>query len=374
MSESERVSSSLAGIAAANMAARSERLIAAVDSAGADLMLVSDLTNVRYLTGFTGSNALVLIGPELRLFVTDSRYTEQALVEVESSYEQRTAAASMLAEVFGRVGAGSHRVAFEDTMSVAEHARLQESVPEGVELVPASGLVERLRQVKDVGEIELIAHAAQIADDALSALLSRGLEGRTERALALELEHDMRLRGAECPSFDTIVASGAHGALPHANPREVAIERGQLVTFDWGARYQGYCSDCTRTVAVGEPSAVAREAYEMVLGAQIKGVEAVRVGASGRDLDALVRDVIDAAGHAEHFGHGLGHGVGLEIHEAPNLSRRSTDTLAIGEVVTVEPGVYVPGEFGLRIEDQLVLGDGQNLLLTKLPKQLLLVD
>lgn len=365
-----------AGILAPDLKARTSRLLEALagQSGEPELMLVTDLANIRYLTGFTGSNAVLLIGPELRLFVTDSRYTEQAAAEVEPSYERLTATTNGVGEALERLGSGASRIGFEDTISVAEHKRLVDLAGEQVELVAVSGIVESLRRVKDAGEVALIARAAQIADDALSALLEAGLEGRTERALALQLEHDMRVRGAECPSFDSIIASGTHGALPHAVPRDVVVERGQLVTFDWGAQYQGYCSDCTRTVAVGEPSAHAREVYEIVLRSQLAGVGAVMPGIGGREVDGVSRSVIEDAGYGENFGHGTGHGVGLEIHEAPNLSRRSTDTLAVGEVVTIEPGIYVPGDCGVRIEDQIVIGQDQNLIVTSLPKELLIVE
>ncbi|HTW11984.1 MAG TPA: M24 family metallopeptidase, partial [Solirubrobacteraceae bacterium] len=259
-------------------------------------------------------------------------------------------------------------------VSVSQHARLRELLPEQVELVQTQGAVERLRLVKDDAEIERIAAAAKIADEAFEALLAGGLGGRTERELALALEHDMRLRGAEAPSFRSIIAAGPHGALPHAEPRDTAIQEGQLVVIDWGALYDGYCSDCTRTVAVGEVGAEAREAYELVLSAQLEGLDAVRAGANGQEIDRVVRDTIYSAGHSEHYGHGLGHGVGLEIHEAPTLTFRFADTLAAGNVVTVEPGVYLPGKFGIRIEDLVVVGEDGIRILTSIPKALRVVD
>jgi Xaa-Pro aminopeptidase len=355
---------------------RTDRLLERLPEAGADLMLVSDAVNVRYLTGFTGDNAIVVAGPDTRLFVTDSRYTEQAAEEVEPSFQQLTATEGLIASALPLLPQGSLRLGFEsERVSYAQYRQISVHMPERIELVPVVGLVEGLRRIKDAGEIELMAAAAKIADDALAALLAAGLEGHTERELAIALEHDVRLRGAEGPSFPSIVASGAHGALPHAVPRDVAVQRGELVTFDWGARYRGYCSDCTRTVAVGEPAAAAREAYELVLGSQLVGLEAVRSGASCREIDATVREIIYGAGHSEHFGHGLGHGVGLEIHEAPRLSRLSDDTLEVGDVVTVEPGVYLPGEFGLRIEDHVVVEpDGIRILTPGVPKRLLIVD
>ncbi|MDE3134635.1 MAG: aminopeptidase P family protein [Acidobacteriota bacterium] len=357
------------------MSTRAERLIAALDGAGVDLLLVSNLVNVRYLSGYTGSNGLVLIGPDTRVFLTDFRYTEQAEQEVDPEFERVTVALNLITDALDHLPDGALRVGYESaTVTVDEYERMRELFPERVELVALKGLVENMRLVKDEREIELIADATSIADAALEALLAGGLEGRTERELALALEHDMRLRGAESPSFDSIVAAGPHGALPHATPRDVRIEHGQLVVFDWGARYAGYCSDCTRTVAVGEPGPEAREAYELVLGAQQVGLDEVRAGGNGKEIDQAVRDIIYGAGHEGHYGHGLGHGVGLEIHEAPTLSFRAEDILQAGTVVTVEPGVYVPGRFGIRIEDLVVVGDDGVRILTSIPKALRIVE
>jgi Xaa-Pro aminopeptidase len=267
------------------------------------------------------------------------------------------------------------RLGFEsEHTSVARDATMRELLPERVQLVPVTQLVEQLRQIKDEHEIKLMSEATRIADDAFEALLAGGLKGRTERDLAVALEHEMRLRGASAPSFSSIVAAGPHGALPHAQPRDVAIKQGELVVIDWGAVFDGYCSDCTRTVAVGEIGDEAREAYELVRRAQLEGLDAVRAGGDGKAIDRVVRDIIDGAGHQEHYGHGLGHGVGLEIHEAPTLSLRSTSTLAVGNAVTVEPGVYLPGKFGIRIEDLAVVGADGIRILTSLPKALRVVD
>jgi Xaa-Pro aminopeptidase len=357
------------------MSTRAERLTSGLDGAGVDLMLVTNIVNVRYLTGFTGSNGLVLIGQTTRVFFTDFRYTEQAEQEVYPEFERVTAAQDLLVEVVAALPDGRHRVGFEsESTTVAAFERTRELFPERAELVPVKGLVEGMRIVKDEHEIKLIVAATKIADEAFEALIAGGLEGRTERELALTLEHDMRLRGASGPSFDSIVAAGSHGALPHAQPRDVKIENGQLVVIDWGAVWSGYCSDCTRTVAVGEPGPEAREAYELVLGAQLAGLEEVRAGGDGKEIDKAVRDIIYGAGHEGHYGHGLGHGVGLEIHEAPTLSVRSTDTLQAGSVVTVEPGVYIPGKFGIRIEDLVVVTEDGNRILTSIPKPLRVVD
>ena len=357
------------------MSTRAERLIGELDGAGIDLMVVTNLFNVRYLTGYTGSNGLALIGPNTRVFLTDFRYTEQAEAEVPPEFERVTVAQDLINDAIEFLPEGTLKVGYEsESTTVDALARAREVFPERADLVAVKGLVENMRLVKDEHEIELIAAASRIADDALEALLDAGIEGRTERDLALTLEHDMRLRGASSPSFDSIVAAGPHGALPHATPRDVKIERGQLVVFDWGALAGGYCSDCTRTVAVGEPGSEAREAYELVLGAQQVGLDEVRPGGNGKAIDKAVRDVIYGAGHEGHYGHGLGHGVGLEVHEAPTLSFRTDDTLQVGNVVTVEPGVYIPGKLGVRIEDLVVVTDGGVRILTSIPKALRIVD
>ena len=308
-----------------NLAARCTRLVEALAGPAVDLILVTDLVNVRYLTGYTGTNGLALIGPDTRVFVTDFRYVEQAAVEVDPSFDrvQTNTATDLADELPGVLGNGPVRLGFDDThTSVAAFDRLGRLLGDNVTLVPAGGLVEDLRRVKDAEEIEAIAASQKIADAALEALLAGPFIGRTERELALQLEHDMRLRGASGPSFSSIIAAGPHGALPHAQPRDVAIQAGQLVVIDWGAIKDGYCSDCTRTVATGEISDAMRDAYELVLSAQEAALGAITAGADCHTVDAVARDIITAAGHGEHFGHGLGHGVGLDIHEAPTLSRR----------------------------------------------------
>jgi Xaa-Pro aminopeptidase len=230
--------------------------------------------------------------------------------------------------------------------------------------------------VKEPIEIERIAAASKLADEAMHGLLEGGVVGRSEREVAIELELRMRRLGAQGPSFPSIVAAGEHAALPHAQPRDESIPLDTLVTFDWGALLDGYCSDCTRTYATGEDiSGEAREIYALVLDAQERALAAVRGGRSGRELDAVARTVIEQGGHGEHFGHGLGHGVGMEVHEAPRLSRTATDEpLRAGNVVTVEPGIYLPGRVGVRIEDLLAVGEHSSTVLTDLPKQLTVID
>ncbi len=357
------------------MSARPERLIERLDGAGVDAVLITGLVNVRYLTGYTGSNGLALIGPDIRQFITDFRYVEQAAQEVEAAFERRRASVDLLEAVKDVLPPGKLRLGFEEAhVSVREHGRLRGLLPERVELVRVHGLVEGLRAVKEPGEVAAIRAATELADAALRQLIAGGLVGRTEHELALKLEFDMRRRGAEQPSFPPIVAAGAHGALPHASPREVEVRRGDLVVIDWGAQLDGYCSDCTRTYAAGEAGEHAREIYQLVLGAQLAGLGAVTPGASGRDVDQVARGLIEAGGHGERFGHGLGHGVGLEVHEAPRLAQRSDSVLEPGNVVTVEPGVYVPGELGVRIEDLVVLTAEGREILTGLSKELIVTD
>jgi len=233
--------------------------------------------------------------------------------------------------------------------------------------------VENLREVKDAGELAAIRSAQELATAALERILERGLAGRTERDVALDLEQEMREAGAEDPSFPSIVAAGAHGALPHAVPREVDIEPGTLVVIDWGARLDGYCSDCTRTVATGVLDETAAEIYELVRTAQTAALGAVRAGAEGRAVDAVARDMIGEAGHGEHFGHGLGHGVGLEVHEEPRLTKTAEGTLRAGNVVSVEPGVYLPGQLGVRIEDLVAVTDDGAEVFTSFSKELVTV-
>ena len=352
-------------------ASRADRLAARAADEGADLVLVTGPVNVRWLTGFTGSAGLAVVGDGVRRFVTDFRYLTQSAEQLGDGWE-REIAQELLSHAAGGLRG---RVAFDDEhLSVKAHRKLAEAAGEGVELVGAGGWVEELRAVKDAEELDRIRAAARLADDALEDVLTRGLAGRTERDVALDLEMTMRRRGAEAVSFPPIVAAGAHGALPHAEPRDVEIPLGTLCVIDWGAQLDGYASDCTRTYATGELDPRDRAIYDVVLEAQETSLAAVRAGAHGRDVDTVARDVITAAGHGEHFGHGLGHGVGAEVHEGPRLSQRSESVLAAGNVVTVEPGVYVPAAVGVRIEDLVVVTDGEPEILTRLDKGLRVID
>ena len=357
------------------MSSAADRLTERLPDAGIDVLLVTNLVNVRYLTGYTGSNGIALVGAATRTFITDFRYVEQAANEVDPTFDRRRSAQRLTEGLEEALPEGELRLGFEAAhMSVSEHAQLRELLPSRIELVATSGLVEELRAVKQPDEVAAIRAAAALADEAFAQLVAGGLTGHTERELALTLEYEMRRRGAEHPSFDPIVAAGAHGALPHARPRDEAVPAGELVVIDWGAQVDGYCSDCTRTLATGAIGGAAKEIYQLVLDAQLAALDEVKPGAVGRDVDSVPRAAITAGGHGEHFGHGLGHGVGLEVHEAPRLAQPSEAVLAPGNVVTVEPGIYIPGHYGVRIEDLVVVtGDGCDIL-TSIPKDLTVVD
>jgi Xaa-Pro aminopeptidase len=352
------------------MQERGDRLAALAAERELDRFLVTDLVNVRYLTGFGGTNGACVCGADTRVFLTDFRYSERAEAEVEG-WEVVTVKDDWLGGVAARLAG---RTGFEDhQMAVRTLEKLEGKLPEGVSLEGAGGTVEKLRRVKDGAELAAIAAAAELADDVWRWSLERGLGGHSELGVARAAEARMRELGAE-PSFPAIVAAGPNGALPHAEPGEREIGRGELVVFDMGAKLDGYCSDGTRTFATGEPGERAREIYETVREAQAAAVAAVAAGARAEDVDTVARHLIVAAGHGERFGHGLGHGVGLEVHEEPRVSQRSEDVLEAGEVVTIEPGIYLPGELGVRIEDLVVVTEEGHRNLSGLPKELQLVD
>jgi Xaa-Pro aminopeptidase len=365
----------------ARQAARAERLAEIVAAEGLDQLIVGDLVrpgdsgpdamaNVLWLTGFTGTSAAAIVGTAVRIFISDFRYTERAAREVDGSFERVTASSRLLPELASRLAG---RVGFDDaSTSVGNLRRLSDQVGEGVELVATNGFVERFRRHKDAGEQEAIAEAARLADEVYEQVLAQGLTGRSEREVATVAEARIRELGGE-PSFPAIVAAGPNGALPHAEPSEREIGDGELVVWDMGAKLDGYCSDCTRTFAAGEPDAEAREIYELVRTAQAAGLGAVRAGVGGAEADEVARTLVREAGHGDRFGHGLGHGVGLEVHEAPRLGPRSEDELVAGDVISVEPGVYVPGRFGVRIEDLVVVTTDGHRNLSSLAKELRVV-
>jgi Xaa-Pro aminopeptidase len=352
---------------------RPDRVAERLEERGLDLLLVTNLVNLRYLTGFTGSNGMAIVGRDVRRFITDFRYVEQAAEEVPD-FDREQSPQEFITALGEGWPEGELRVGFEDDhVSVRRHQRLREVIPDRIELEPAGGIVEALRAVKEPVEIEHIAAAAALADEVYGMLREQGLVGRVEREVAFALETEMRRRGAE-PSFSSIVASGPRGALPHAAPTDEAIPRGTLVTLDIGAQIDGYCSDCTRTWATGDLPDDLAAAYALVQRAQAEALAAVRPGPEGREIDAVARDIIEAAGHGEHFGHGLGHGVGLEVHEGPRLARTGDARLVAGNVVTVEPGVYLPGRGGVRIEDLVAVTEEGHEVLSGTTKDLIIGD
>ena len=368
------------------MPERIERLAAKVAEAGLDWLLVSAPLNLRWLTGFTGSNGVALCpadpGRNPAVLLTDFRYTEQVAAQAPSAWQIEIASNDLLgaglAEHFPVPDSGGDNygtVGYDDKhLTVAQLAALETAFEERASFEPLSGSVEALRLIKSAAEVEKIRAAAQLADAAMIELLEGGLIGRSEVEVALILESAMRRLGAQELSFPPIVAAGAHGALPHAEPREVEIEQGQMVTIDWGAKLDGYCSDCTRTYFTGEVDDQQSEIYDLVLESQIAGAAAVRPGPSGREVDSVARAIIEKGGYGDKFGHGLGHGVGLDVHEAPRLSRHGDAALEAGMIVTVEPGIYLPGQCGVRIEDLLLVTADGSEALNGLPKERQLVS
>lgn len=355
---------------------RRDRLAARLAADGVDALLVSDLVNVRYLSGFTGSNAALVVFADDRpaVLATDSRYRTQAArqaPDVEVIIERacgRHLVRRALADGAGRIGFESHVVTVDGftalSAELAEHGT--------AELVRAAGAVEALREAKDAGELALLRLACEAADAALTDLIAHGgvRAGRTEREVARDLEARMVEHGADGPSFETIVAAGPNSAVPHHRPTEAVLAPGDFVKIDFGALVGGYHSDMTRTFVLGSAAGWQREIYQLVALAQRAGREALEQGVALREVDAAAREVICEAGYGEHFGHGLGHGVGLQIHEAPGIGSAATGTVRAGAVVTIEPGVYLPERGGVRIEDTLAVGERGAELLTRFPKEL----
>jgi Xaa-Pro aminopeptidase len=351
--------------------ARIDRVVSILAERGLDRLLVTDLTNIRYLTGFTGTNGLCVVGDDVRVFLTDFRYTEQAEAEVDG-FETVRGRQDLLADASAYL---QGQVGFDDAhLSVRSYERLKGLVTADCEFVSAGGLVEELRCIKEPWELEAIREAQRVADSVYQYLCEQGLVGRTEREVAFDLEAHARRLGASGASFAPIVASGSHAALPHASPRDERIQSGVLVIVDFGCVVDGYCSDCTRTLATGPLDDKAASIYEAVLEAQNTALANVRGGIGTRELDATARQVLSGYGFSDYFGHGLGHGVGLEVHEAPRLAFSSEGQLCAGNVVTVEPGVYVPGECGVRIEDLVAVTETGCEVLSQFPKGITTVD
>jgi Xaa-Pro aminopeptidase len=356
---------------------RAARLRSRLTEVPCDALLVTNLTNVRYLTGFTGSAALLLVPADEAtepVFVTDGRYRDQAASELAGAgvvartvigleEDSRRQALAGAAAGLGRLGLEA------DNVTWAQKRRFGADWFSDAQLVPTTGLVESLRLVKDAGEVARIEAACEMADAALAVVRHRLGEGPTEAEVALELEWQMRRLGAEAPSFETIVASGPNGAMPHHRAADRRIADGDLVVLDFGALVDGYHSDMTRTVMVGDPSDTQARMYEVVREAQAAGVAAVKGGAEASAVDDACRSVIREAGWDEAFLHATGHGVGLDIHEPPRVARTADAMLADGQVVTVEPGVYLAGHGGVRIEDTVVVTSEGCRTLTLAPKE-----
>ena len=331
-------------------------------------LLVTNLTNVLYLTGFHSSNAALLVSPDgpARLY-TDFRYITAA-AEVEG-VEAVMSKAALLREVSEQI---EGRVGFEAAvLPFAQHAVLAAGK---AELVPTAGIVEALRAIKDDAEVDTITRAALVADRAFEALTAETWIGRSEKELAWRLRELLHAHGADEPSFEIAIAAGENGARPHGSPTDEIVSTGTFVVADFGARVGGYCSDCTRTLSTGDPPKELRRAYDVCLEAQVAAVEGIRPGMSGVEADRVAREVIEREGYGANFGHGLGHGVGLAIHEMPRLGVESSDTIEAGQVITIEPGIYLPGIGGVRIEDLAVVGENGLELLTSFPKDLTLVS
>jgi len=363
-----------------NTSGRVDRLRDLLDGAGCDALVVTNLTNVRYLVGFSGSAGQLLVTADRAVFVTDGRYREQSADEiaaagladaVEIEIVGSEPDAALAAVVSGSSGL---RLGLEaDAVTWTAQRRWANDLVSAAELVPTSGVVEALRLVKDPGEAARIRSACAVADAAFAMVRSRLADGVTEAEFALDLDMTMRSLGASDVSFETIVAAGSNGARPHHHPSDHRIVEGEMVVVDFGALVDGYHSDMTRTVAVGEISPERRRMLDVVLESQAAGVVALGNGEDARGVDAACRAVIDDAGWGDAFVHSTGHGVGLDIHEEPRVSARSVDRLVPGHVVTVEPGVYLPDLGGVRIEDTLLVTEGGCDRLTLAPKDPALV-
>ncbi|ABB14332.1 M24 family metallopeptidase [Carboxydothermus hydrogenoformans] len=352
---------------------RVEKLKKKLLKEGINAYFITKRENVRYIAGFTGSSGAVLITPEKNYFITDFRYVEQATKQCPGFIIEKheDTIYSRVAELLK--GLKIDTLYFEgDALSFKDYRELSEKAS-GVNLVSLPEIVDELREIKDKGEVEVIKKACAIADAAFNHLLKKLTPGMSEKEVAWELEKFMREAGAEDIAFETIVASGERGALPHGVASEKKIVSGEMVTLDFGAKYQGYHSDITRTVAIGEPSEKMLEIYDVVLEAQEAALQAVRPGALAVDVDRVARDIIAKAGYAEYFGHGLGHGVGLNIHEGPRLSPKGKAVLQPGMVVTIEPGIYLPGSGGVRIEDTVLVTESGFEVLTRSPKNLIIL-
>ena len=337
-------------------------------------LVLTALPNIRYVSGFTGSTATVLITLDRAIILVDARYTLQAGQEcpgfevIQYSGDVLKSAAGLVNEMApGRLG-------FEaEHMTYSSHARLRSLVSKETKLTSTKRIVESIRYVKDPDEIEKIRRAVVIVDECFSYIIKHIKPGMMEREVALDIDTFMRKHGAEMQGFETIVAAGPNAAFPHHKPTDAVLQAGQMVKLDYGALLDGYNSDITRTIFLGEPDDKQREVYNVVLGAQLAAIDAIRPGKSGKEIDAVARDYITSKGYGDNFGHGLGHSLGVEVHDGPGLSPTSEVVLLSGMVMTVEPGIYIEGWGGVRIEDDVVVWDDGAEILTKSTKDVVVV-
>jgi Xaa-Pro aminopeptidase len=355
------------------MKRRIQRLREEMAAKGVEALLISHPVNRRYMTGFTGTAGVALLTGKEALFITDFRY----VVQVKEQCPDWTLVRQE-GDIFADVAAcckklGIQQLAFEqDHLTYAQVAKLKEQL-DSIRLVPVSGLIEKLRLVKEPEELLLIKEAAKIADRAFEQILQEIRPGMTEKEVALRLEVIMREHGATSSSFDTIVASGWRSALPHGVASDKVIEKGDLVTLDFGAYYQGYASDITRTVMMGKPTAKQKEIYQIVLEANKKAIAGVQPGKTGKEVDAIARNYIKEHGYGEYFGHSTGHGLGMEVHEKPLVSTRGEEALVPGMVITIEPGIYIPDLGGVRIEDDLIVTESGYENITNVSKEIIMI-
>lgn len=339
---------------------------------GIDGILITSPFNRRYISNFTGTAGVVLISADKAQFLTDFRYIEQATKQCQG-FEIIKITGTIPEEVAVQAKKlGIQKLGFEEDFLTYSSFKLYDKEIEA-ELVPISGVIEKLRLIKTDSELKILKVAADIADAAFKHILDFISPGKTELEVSNELEFFMRRAGATSSSFDTIVASGHRSALPHGVASDKVIEAGDIVTMDYGCYYNGYVSDITRTVAVGEPDAKLKEIYDIVLEAQLRGMAGIKPGLTGKEADAITRDYITEKGYGEFFGHSTGHGIGLEIHEGPGLSMKSDVVLEPGMVVTCEPGIYIPGLGGVRIEDDTLITKDHNEALTHSTKELIIL-
>jgi Xaa-Pro aminopeptidase len=338
-----------------------------------DACLVFSEVNRNYLTGFTGSSGALLLLPSTALFITDSRYTLQAGRQVKGATVLLQTRALLVDALEQLKRAKAKRIGFEAShLTVTQYQWLLKELPKAT-WVPLQGVVESLRLVKDGGEKVALRQAGRVADQTFHHILSFIKAGIAERELASEMEHFMRRQGADGPSFETIVASGWRSALPHGIASSKLLEKGDFIVFDFGCRLDGYCSDMTRTVCLGTPTGFQRKIYGIVQKAQAAGLRAIRPGGSTGSVDLAARSVIAKAGYAAHFGHGTGHGVGREVHEDPRVGPKAKDLLQPGMAITCEPGIYLAGKFGVRIEDLALVTDQGHENLYRTTKDLIVV-